>query len=44
MIVTVLSAQPSAVKVTLIYFEANAEIPDHVFRKPKKLSELEGDR
>ena len=33
-----------AVKITLISFEANTEIPDYVFRKPEKLSALEGDK
>ncbi len=33
-----------ATKITLTYFEANAEISDYVFRKPVKLGELEGDR
>ena len=33
-----------AVKVTLILFEANKEIPEYVFRKPEKLSALEEDR
>ena len=33
-----------AVKLTLVAFEANAEIPEYVFRKPEKLSAMEGDR
>lgn len=33
-----------ATKITLVYFEANAGIPDYVFRKPEKLRELEGNR
>lgn len=33
-----------AVKITLILFEANKEIPEYVFRKPEKLSALEVDR
>ena len=31
-----------ATKLTLISFEANIEIPAYVFRKPEKLSALEG--
>ena len=30
-------------KITMVYFETNAEFPDFVFRKPEKLRELEGD-
>ena len=33
-----------AVKITLILFESNKEIPEYVFRKPEKLSALEVDR
>ena len=33
-----------AMKVTLNSFEANVDIPDYVFRKPEKLSALEGDK
>jgi len=33
-----------AMKVTLNSFEANADIPDYMFRKPEKLSALEGDK
>ena len=33
-----------AMKVTLNSFEANADIPDYIFRKPEKLSALEGDK
>ena len=32
-----------AAKITLVSFEANTEIPDYVFRKPEKLSSLEGN-
>ena len=33
-----------AFKITLNSFEANVDIPDYVFRKPEKLSALEGDK
>ena len=33
-----------AVKITLVSFESNVDIPAYVFRKPEKLSALEGDR
>ena len=33
-----------AAKISLISFEANADIPAYVFRKPEKLSALEGDK
>lgn len=33
-----------ASKISLISFEANTDIPEYVFRKPEKLSALEGDR
>ena len=33
-----------ATKITLVFFEANADIPGYVFRKPEKLRGLEGDR
>ena len=33
-----------ATKITLTSFEANTEIPDYVFRKPEKLSALEGGK
>ncbi len=32
-----------AVKISLISFEVNADIPAYVFRKPQKLSAIEGD-
>ena len=32
-----------ALKITLVMFEANGEIPEYVFQKPVKLSTLEGD-
>ena len=35
-------ADGGAVKMTLNSFEANVDIPDYVFRKPEKLSVLEG--
>ena len=33
-----------ATKITLVLFEANAEIPEYVFQKPVKLSSLGGDK
>lgn len=33
-----------AVKITLVSFESNVDIPAYVFRKPEKLSALEGGR
>ena len=33
-----------AAKISLVSFEANIDIPAYVFRKPEKLSALEGDR
>lgn len=33
-----------ATKITLLSFEKNVSIPEYVFKKPEKLSALEGDR
>ena len=33
-----------ATKISLISFEANTDIPEYVFRKPEKLSDMEGNR
>ena len=33
-----------ATKVTLVSFEVNPDIPSYVFRKPEKLSAMEGDK